>query len=210
MFFRLNKNERSCYCFRMNAAAVSSKGDRTRDRILDAAATVASVGGVSAVTIGPLAESLGMSKSGLFAHFRSKEALQVEILDRSAEHFTRAVIVPVRAEPDKSKRLGIFFKLWLDWIENPGLGGGCPILAAGVEYDDVPGPVRDASARHSGALNDSIRRMVRNARPRCDVEAVAALIDGLALSHLVRVRLLRDPNARAETERAFTLLIENS
>jgi AcrR family transcriptional regulator len=195
----------------MSRAAVSSKGDRTRDRILDAAATVASIGGVSAVTIGPLAESLGMSKSGLFAHFRSKEALQVETLDRSAEHFIEAVIEPVRAEPDKSKRLEIFFKLWLDWIENPGrLGGGCPILSAGIEYDDVPGPVRDASARHTGALNDSIRRMVRNARPGCDVETIAALVDGLALSHLVRVRLLREPNARSVTERAFALLLENS
>lgn len=193
----------------MNAAAVSSKGDRTRDRILDAAATVASVGGVNSVTIGPLAESLGMSKSGLFAHFRSKEALQVETLDRSAERFERAVMDPVRAEPDKSKRLAIFFSLWLDWISNCELGGSCPILAASIEYDDVPGPVRDASARHSAALNDSIRRMVRNALPDCDVEAVAALVDGLALSHLVRVRLLRDPNARAETERAFALLVEN-
>ena len=82
-----------------------AKGDRTRARILDEAVGLASVQGVGGLTIGPLAERLGLSKSGLFAHFRSKEALQVETLDRAAALFRASVSEPVRGEPDRAHRL---------------------------------------------------------------------------------------------------------
>jgi AcrR family transcriptional regulator len=194
----------------MNAeAALQTKGDRTRARILDEAAALASVSGIAALTLGPLAERLGMSKSGLFAHFRSKEALQVEVLDRAAAQFRTVVIDPIVQEPDKSKRLGLFFERWLAWIEDPGLGGGCPILAAALEFDDVPGPVRESAAGHYGEFYDLIRRLVRVAHPEADVFAMAAAIDGLALSHLIRVRLLEEPDARANTLRAFRALTAN-
>jgi AcrR family transcriptional regulator len=186
-----------------------TKGDRTKARILDEAAALASVGGIGAVTLGPLAQRLGMSKSGLFAHFRSKEALQAEVLDRAAALFRRVVIDPIVSEPDKSKRLAIFFERWLAWIEDPGLGGGCPILAAAIEFDDVAGPVRETAAGHYGELYDLIRRLVRAANPDADVQAMAAAIDGLALSHLVRVRLLDEPDARANTLAAFHALTAN-
>src|SRR5215213_1269244 len=130
-----------------------AKGDRSRARILDAAVELASVQGLGSLTIGPLADRLGLSKSGLFAHFRSKEALQVETLERAAELFREAVIVPVRAEPDRGKRLTVFFQRWISWLDRSGLSGGCPILAAAVEFDDVPGPVRDAAARLFGELH---------------------------------------------------------
>src|SRR5215216_1707975 len=120
-----------------------AKGDRTRARILDEAVELASVQGLGGLTIGPLAERLGLSKSGLFAHFRSKEALQVETLERAATLFPQAVGDKVRAEPDRTKRLRLFFELWIAWLENSGLSGGCPILAAAIEFDDVPGPVHD-------------------------------------------------------------------
>lgn len=190
-------------------APAITKGDRTRSRILDEAASLASVGGIGSVTLGHLAERLGMSKSGLFAHFDSKEALQVEILDRAAAQFRARVVDPLVDIPDKSARLAIFFNHWLDWIEDPGLGGGCPILAAAIEFDDVPGPVRDTSAAHYGELYDLIRRLVRVSHPEADAEAMAAVIDGLALSHLVRVRLLNEKNARQHTMRAFEFLLAN-
>lgn len=190
-------------------APAITKGDRTRSRILDEAASLASVGGIGSVTLGHLAERLGMSKSGLFAHFDSKEALQVEILDRAAAQFRARVVDPLVDIPDKSARLAIFFNHWLDWIEDPGLGGGCPILAAAIEFDDVPGPVRDTSAAHYGELYDLIRRLVRVSHPEADAEAMAAVIDGLALSHLVRVRLLNEKNARQYTMRAFEFLLAN-
>ncbi len=190
----------------------ASKGERTRARILDEAAALASESGIGAVTLGPLADRLGMSKSGLFAHFKSKEALQVEVLIRAAERFTEVVIAPIRAEKDKTKRLALFFNNWLDWIEHPSLGsgkGGCPILAAHFEYDDVPGPVREQAAKHNGEFYEFIRRLVAVALPQADAAATAAAIDGLGLSHLLRVRLMHDKDARTHTMCAFEALLKN-
>ena len=189
-----------------------SKGDRTRTRILDQAAALASEGGLGALTLGPLADRLGMSKSGLFAHFRSKEALQVEVLERAAERFTEQVINPVRNEPDRAKRLGIFFNNWLDWIEDPGLSGGrggCPILASYFEFDDVPGPVRETAARQYAQFYGFIQRLVAAALPGAHEAAMCAAIDGLAFSHLLRLRLVREENVRDHTMRAFNALVAN-
>lgn len=184
-----------------------AKGDRTRSRILDEAVQLASVQGIGSLTIGPLAERLGLSKSGLFAHFRSKEGLQVETLDRAAELFRADVSEPVRAVPDRADRLRVFFERWIAWLEDSRLSGGCPILAAGVEFDDVPGPVRDAAARHLRQLQELIAKFARAAQADCDAEAMAAAVMGLAMSHLVRARLLGDRKARAVTMRAFETLV---
>jgi AcrR family transcriptional regulator len=184
-----------------------AKGGRTRARILDEAVELASVQGLGGLTIGPLADRLGLSKSGLFAHFQSKEALQVETLDRAAEKFRAEVTEPLRAIPGRALRLRAFFERWIDWLDNSGLSGGCPILAAAIEFDDVPGPVHDAAARHFGELQALIVRFARAARPDGDAEAIAAAVTGLAMSHLVRVRLLGERRARAVTMRAFESLL---
>jgi AcrR family transcriptional regulator len=185
----------------------TAKGDRTRSRILDEAVELASVQGLGGLTIGPLAERLGLSKSGLFAHFRSKEALQVETLDRAATLFRQAVGDKVRAEPERAKRLRLFFEHWIAWLEDSGLSGGCPILAAAIEFDDVPGPVHDAAATHFGDLHESLRRLAHAARPDGDADMIAASVSGLAMSHLVRLRLLGQDDARAVTMRAFDALV---
>lgn len=182
------------------------KGDRTRTRILDEAVDLASVQGLGGLTIGPLADRLGLSKSGLFAHFRSKEALQVETLDRAAERFRAEVTEPLRALDDRGARLRVFFERWIGWLDKSGLSGGCPILAAAIEFDDVPGPVHDAAARHFGELQRLILKFARAAKPKGDADALAAAVTGLAMSHLVRVRLLGDRRARAVTMRAFDAL----
>jgi len=201
----LSQNERSCYFGAMTDLA---KGDRTRSRILDEAVGLASVQGIGALTIGPLAERLGLSKSGLFAHFRSKEALQVETLERAAELFRADVTDPLRAEPDRTRRLQMFFERWIDWLDKSGLPGGCPILAAAIEFDDVPGPVHDVAARQFAELQHLIVRFARAAKPDGDAEALAAAVIGLAMSHLVRVRLLGERKARAVTMRAFENLLD--
>jgi AcrR family transcriptional regulator len=184
-----------------------AKGDRTRARILDEAVDLASVQGLGGLTIGPLADRLGLSKSGLFAHFQSKEALQVETLDRAAERFRAEVTEPLRAIEDRSARLRVFFERWIAWLDGSGLSGGCPILAAAIEFDDVPGPVHDAAARHFGDLQRLIVKFARAARPAGDAEALAAAVTGLAMSHLVRLRLLADRRARVVTLRAFDALL---
>jgi AcrR family transcriptional regulator len=186
-----------------------AKGGRTRARILDEAVEFASIEGIRSLTIGPLAERLGLSKSGLFAHFRSKEVLQIETLDRAAELFRLDVTEPIRLVPDRADRLRVFFERWIAWLEDSRLAGGCPILAAGVEFDDVPGPVRDAAARHLGQLLELIAKFARAGRPRRDAEATAAAVMGLAMSHVVRTRLLGDDAARAVTMRAFDALLNS-
>lgn len=183
-----------------------AKGDRTRARILDEAVDLASVQGLGGLTIGPLADRLGLSKSGLFAHFQSKEALQVETLDRAAERFRAEVTEPLRGLEDRSARLRVFFERWIVWLDQSGLSGGCPVVAAAIEFDDMPGPVHDAAARHFGELQRLIVKFARAARPEGDAEALAAAVTGLAMSHLVRVRLLGDRRARAVTMRAFDAL----
>jgi AcrR family transcriptional regulator len=184
------------------------KGDRTRARILDEAVELASVQGLGGLTIGPLAERLGLSKSGLFAHFQSKEALQVETLARAGERFRAEVTEPLRAVERREARLRAFFERWIDWLDASGLTGGCPILAAAIEFDDVPGPVHDAAARQFGELHRLILKFARAARPEGDSEALAAGVIGLAMSHLVRVRLLGERKARAVTLRAFDALLD--
>ena len=185
-----------------------SDGERSRAAILYAATQLATVEGLDGLSIGRLAEHTGMSKSGLFAHFRSKEALQAETLERAAELFRAAVSEPVRAEPDRAKRLAVFFARWIDWLDS-GLPGGCPILAAAVEFDDVPGPVHDVAARQLGELQRLIVKLIRAKQPDGDTEALAAAVIGLAMSHVVRVRLLGEPKARAVTMRAFAALVES-
>ena len=183
-----------------------TKGNRTRARSLDEAVDLASVQGLGGLTIGPLAGRLGLSKSGLFAHFQSKEVLQVETLDRAAERFRAEVTEPLRQVEDRSARLRIFFERWIEWLDGSGLTGSCPILAAAVEFDDVPGPVHDAAARHLAELQRLIAKFARAAKPDEDAEALAAMIIGLAMSHLVRVRLLGDRKAHGVTMRAFRSL----
>ncbi len=187
-----------------------AKGDRTRTRILDEAVNLASIQGLGGLTIGPLAERLGLSKSGLFAHFDSKEALQVETFDRAADLFRADVTEPLRAVADRRERLRAFFERWIAWLDDSRLSGGCPILAAAVEFDDVPGPVRDTAARHLAELQGLVVKFARAARPDGDAEALAAAVIGLAMSHLLRTRLLADRKAHAVTMRAFDALLEGT
>ena len=124
----------------MNTA---TKGDRTRQAILDQAMAIASRLGMEGLTIGTLAEASGMSKSGLFAHFGSREELQVAVLEHAAARFAEMVAFPAFREPRGLPRLRKLYQLWQDWTSNAGLPGGCPLLTATFEYDDRPGPVRD-------------------------------------------------------------------
>jgi AcrR family transcriptional regulator len=132
----------------MNAAATAkastAKGEETRAQILEAAMQMASEGGFESITIGSLAEKTGLSKSGLFAHFGSRTELQIATLDESARRFTEVVFLPALKAPRGLKRLRSLFDHWLVWTDRVNLPGGCPLDAAGREYDHRPGPMRDA------------------------------------------------------------------
>jgi len=122
------------------------KGDRTRQTILDRAVDLASVEGLEGLTIGRLAEELEMSKSGLFAHFGSKEELQLATVDAARNRFLEEVFRPALKEERGYPRLVAICRSWLDYIRRGVFPGGCFFAAASFEFDGRPGPVRDAVA----------------------------------------------------------------
>src|SRR6188768_3982551 len=120
---------------------VMAKGEETRQAILGRAYELATVVGVSGLSIGRLAEATGLSKSGLFAHFGSKEALEVAVVEEAGRQFVQAVMVPALRQPRGEPRVRAMYEHWLVWGERPG---GCFFVGASAELDDRPGPSRDA------------------------------------------------------------------
>lgn len=186
---------------------VTEKGTRTRDSILERAVDLASVEGLEGLTIGRLAADLQMSKSGLFAHFGSKQELQLATIAAAAERFKGKVIDPVLELPDGGPRLQAMAERYLDQLED--YSGGCFWAATSAEYDDRPGPVRDAIA---GALDAWLRELERQARIAGveDPERFAFELYALVMGTNARYRLSGDrrvfDHARAAIERLLAEL----
>jgi AcrR family transcriptional regulator len=123
---------------------METKAAATRTAILERAVDISSAEGLEGLTIGRLAKELRMSKSGLFAHFGSKEELQLATIEAAAGRFYRAVIAPAQEQEPGGARLGAYCELYLDYLERGVFAGGCFWAAAASEFDDRPGPVRDA------------------------------------------------------------------
>ncbi|HKT83821.1 MAG TPA: TetR/AcrR family transcriptional regulator [Solirubrobacterales bacterium] len=140
----------------------AGKGAGTRATILARALDLASVDGLEGLTIGRLAKELEMSKSGLFAHFGSKQELQLAAVEAAADRFLAAVIEPALDSPDGVPRLRAIADAYLAHLEDEDYyPGGCFWAATSAEYDDRPGPVRDAIA---GALDAWLGELERQAR----------------------------------------------
>lgn len=118
------------------------KGELTKESILKSAFDLASVLGLEALTIGKLADAAGLSKSGLFGHFQSKENLQVMVLEYSAQYYVDKVVRPALEKNRGVPRIRAIVDLWIKWTEVT-VKGGCPILTAAIEFDDRPGVVQD-------------------------------------------------------------------
>jgi AcrR family transcriptional regulator len=189
------------------------KGEQTRDAILERAVRLASEVGLEGLTIGRLAGALDLSKSGLFAHFTSKEALQVQTLERAAERFVEVVVRPALAEPRGEPRLRALFERWLRWPEAVPQPGGCIFVQAAVELDDRPGPARDRLVAMQrewlGALATAVRgaRAAGHLRRDVDPEQFAFELYGIMLSTHHAARLLHDPRAAGRARRAFERLL---
>jgi AcrR family transcriptional regulator len=190
------------------------KGEETRGAILDRAVELASLVGLEGLTIGRLAESLDLSKSGLFAHFDSKEALQVRTLERAAEKFVEVVVRPALAEPAGEPRLRALFERWLRWPQAVPQPGGCLFVQAAVELDDRPGPARDLLVKLQREYLATVARAVRGAVAEghlskdADPEQLAFELYGLMLTTNHYARLLQDPRATQRARRGFTRLLE--
>lgn len=192
-----------------------SKGQQTKTAILDQAVGIASQVGFNALTIGQLAESTGMSKSGLFAHFKSKEALQLETLERGRERFTDLVIRPTLAAPRGIRRVRAMFDSWLVW-EREALQGGCIFVTGSIEYDDQPGPMRDALVRNQRDWAEFIATVAGTAvsegdfRHDLDTEQFAFSLQGVMYAYHHTTRLLRDPKALEHTRAALDRLLADA
>ena len=192
------------------------KGLLTRAAILERAMDAASRHGLGGVTIGTLAEELQLSKSGLFAHFRSKEALQIALLDYVAAQFIERVVRPALQERRGIPRIRAIFEKWLEWSNWKSMPGGCLFVAAATELDDRPGAVRD---RLVGLQRGWLETLARAAVIAIDEKQFDASVDplqfahdayGIMLAYHHARRLLRDPKAQLRAKIAFESLIGRS
>ena len=193
-----------------------SKGENTKSTILETGLRMASRDGLEGVTIGRLADDLHLSKSGVFAHFQSKEALQEQILRFAREAFREKVITPALKKPRGEARVRALFDTWLAWAKSDWLPGGCIFLAAISELDDKPGPVRDYLV---GMQRDWMATLAHTARAAvqagdfradCDAEQFAYELYGYVMAYQHASRLLGDPKAERRIKKAFLdLLVRN-
>jgi AcrR family transcriptional regulator len=138
------------------AASAVERGERTREAILDLAVDLASEDGLEGLTIGRLAAELGMSKSGLFGHFGSKEELQLATIEAAGARFLEQVVLPVLKMKPGVRRLRALCDAYVDYLERRVFPGGCFWAAAATEFDGRPGPVRDAVREAVGAWVDGL------------------------------------------------------
>jgi len=148
-----------------------SKGARTRDAILRTAAAIASVEGLERLTLGRLASELQMSKSGLYAHFRSKEELQLATVEVATEILTAEVVVPALEAPEGSQRLIAFCDTFLAHVERRVFPGGCFFTSAAAELSPRPGPVREAIAQGYREWIGLLEEQADKAKERGEIHA---------------------------------------
>lgn len=150
------------------------KGERTRQSILERAVDVASLEGLEGLTIGRLAQELEMSKSGLFAHFGSKEELQLATVEAASERYIREIFTPALKHPRGFPRLLAICESWLSYIRRGVFPGGCFFAAASFEFDSRPGAVqnrvRELMDDWIGALERAIRMARDEGHIRKDVD----------------------------------------
>lgn len=193
-----------------------AKGDDTRSSILWQALDLSTEVGLEGLTVGTLAKRMGMSKSGLYAHFESKEDLQKQVLDTAADLFVDTVVAPALKKPRGLPRVKALFEGWLDWISSPHMSGGCPFIGASTELDDRPGPVRDTLVGHFRDLTGVVTRVAQVAieeghfRRDLDVDQLAFELWGILHAHHHFSRLMGSPDARTRAGLAFANLVRNA
>ena len=195
---------------------MSNKSPVTRDRILQNGLALMSRDGLAGVTLGQLAGRVGMSKSGVFAHFKSKDEVQIGLLEQTARVAAPVVVEPAMREPEGLPRLVALVRNWFGWATRAGLPGGCPVAAAMFELDDIDGPVRDKvvamEAEWRGLLEQHVRQAVGLGQLRDDLDAGQFVWElcGIYLSHHAAQRFLRQPDADARAATAFEALLDRA
>ncbi|WP_437718162.1 TetR/AcrR family transcriptional regulator [Sorangium sp. So ce448] len=193
-----------------------AKGEDTRQAILAEALALASEVGLSGVTVGALAERVKMSKSGLFAHFSSKENLDVAILEEAKRRFVDVVVAPALREPRGEPRVRALIDRWFVWTEQDFMPGGCVFHAAAAELDDKPGPARDALVASQkdwlATLATAARIAVEEGHFRSDLDLGQFAFEAYAIasgSHALS-RLMREKASERRARAAFERLVADA
>jgi len=189
------------------------KGQQTKAAIIDAALGLASQIGLEGLSIGALAEITGMSKSGVFAHFGSREELQISVVREYHERFEREVFYPAMQAPRGIPRLQAMFDNWMVQTSNE-IDSGCIYISGAVEFDDRTGPVRDALASSVTSWQSAVRRAVEQAQEErhlvreVDPMQVAFEVHGLILALHYEARFLKVPGATERARLGFARILE--
>jgi AcrR family transcriptional regulator len=206
-FWTLLITDRSCYYARVG------KGEITRLQIVDTALRQAGAVGLEGITLGVLADELELSKSGLFAHFRSKEALQLAVLGEAMRRFIFVVVQPALKKPRGEPRVAALFEGWQGWI----LGErGCFFMSLASEYDDRPGPVREVLVRSQQDWLATVARAADLAigeghfRSDLDTSQFAYEFTGIGMALQYALKLVGDPKAKHRARVAFQGLLDRS
>ena len=195
-------------------AARPTKGEQTRAAILAAALDLAARDGLEGLTIGLIAERMQMSKSGVFAHFGSREELQIATLSEYHRRFEDEVFAPALRRPRGLPRLEAMFAHWIEHVRAVDIPHGCIYVSGAVEFDDKPGPVRDALVgmvtAWQRALERAIALAIEEGHLRADTDARQLVFEiysiMLGLHH--EARLMRTRNSVTRARQAFVRLID--
>ncbi|MEN9627922.1 MAG: hypothetical protein RJA10_1149 [Pseudomonadota bacterium] len=190
------------------------KGQQTRAAILDAALGLASHMGLEGLSIGALAEVTQMSKSGVFAHFGSREELQISVIREYHARFEEEVFFPSIREPRGLPRLNALFERWIRRV-SVELDSGCIYISGAVEFDDRPGPVRDALVSMVSAWHAALERAINGAvdeghlRPETDAGQMLFEVHGLILALHHDARFLRNDGVLQRARVGFGRIVRD-
>lgn len=189
------------------------KGQQTKAAIVDAALRLATQIGLEGLSIGALAEVTRMSKSGVFAHFGSREELQISVIREYHTRFEQEVFYPAMREPRGLPRLRALFAYWMQRT-SVEIDSGCIFISGAVEFDDRPGPVRDALASSVHAWHEAMQRAIVAAREEGHLSAQVSApqllfeIHGLILALHYEARFLRGEGAIERALQGFANILD--
>jgi len=189
------------------------KGQQTKAAIIDAALGLATQIGLEGLSIGALAEVTRMSKSGVFAHFGSREELQISVIREYHARFEQDVFYPAMGEPRGLPRLRAMFAHWMQRT-SVEIHSGCIYISGAVEFDDRPGPVRDALASSVQTWHAAMKRAIAMAkeeghiRATADEEQMLFEIHGLILALHYEARFLKNPDSIARANAGFENILQ--
>jgi AcrR family transcriptional regulator len=196
----------------VKAPSARPKGQQTKAAIVDAALHMAAQVGLEGLSIGLLADNLQMSKSGVFAHFGSREELQMSVVREYHARFEQDVFMPAMQAKRGLPRLRALFDHWMKRTSEE-IDSGCIYISGAVEFDDQPGPVRDELVRSVRAWIDAVITAIDMAideghlQANTDARQVGFEIHGLILALHYEARLLRDPKATQRAHKAFEAIL---